>query len=330
MSKPVSNVEIEDVLASIRRLVSDDGRSGAAEPAKQAESAVRASAPQSVERLVLTPAQRVAVSDPEPQGRPTEGAGEAPILLTDPKNVPAQPETESAQMADASAPDRAAPVNGADADVLAKVVQDELAALFASESEKEDEAESDAAEYQAGGDTEDMSASEEDASQALDSADNAEPDELPEEAVQTPEPAEAMAEPRSVRSGMSLEDKIAELESMIGGASEEWDSDMPGDGENAAFAHGPEASLDWEDTPMSGALFQSRRAGHLASMADDLEDRDDRTGSVPALDEEALRSLVAGIVRQELQGTLGERITRNVRKLVRREIQRALASQDFE
>ncbi|AMY70686.1 hypothetical protein [Frigidibacter mobilis] len=48
------------------------------------------------------------------------------------------------------------------------------------------------------------------------------------------------------------------------------------------------------------------------------------------LDEAALRALVSEIIRQELQGTLGERITRSVRKLVRREIQRALAARDFE
>ena len=49
-----------------------------------------------------------------------------------------------------------------------------------------------------------------------------------------------------------------------------------------------------------------------------------------ALDEDALRDLVADIVREELQGALGERITRNVRKLVRREIHRALAAQELE
>ena len=48
------------------------------------------------------------------------------------------------------------------------------------------------------------------------------------------------------------------------------------------------------------------------------------------IDEEALREMVSDIVRQELQGALGERITRNVRKLVRREIHRALASQELE
>ena len=48
------------------------------------------------------------------------------------------------------------------------------------------------------------------------------------------------------------------------------------------------------------------------------------------LDEDALRDMVSEIVRQELQGALGERITRNVRKLVRREIHRALTSQDMD
>jgi len=48
------------------------------------------------------------------------------------------------------------------------------------------------------------------------------------------------------------------------------------------------------------------------------------------LDEMALRDLVAEIVREELQGGLGERITRNVRKLVRAEIQRAFAARDLD
>ena len=48
------------------------------------------------------------------------------------------------------------------------------------------------------------------------------------------------------------------------------------------------------------------------------------------LDEEMLRDLVSEIVRQELQGAPGERITRNVRKLVRREIHRALTAQELE
>lgn len=48
------------------------------------------------------------------------------------------------------------------------------------------------------------------------------------------------------------------------------------------------------------------------------------------LDEETLREIVTQTVREELMGELGERITRNVKKLVRREIQRALAERAFD
>lgn len=48
------------------------------------------------------------------------------------------------------------------------------------------------------------------------------------------------------------------------------------------------------------------------------------------IDEDALREIVSELVRAELQGDLGDRITRNVRKLVRREIHHALATRDFE
>lgn len=47
-------------------------------------------------------------------------------------------------------------------------------------------------------------------------------------------------------------------------------------------------------------------------------------------DEDTLRPIVAKLIREELQGELGERITRNVRKLVRREILRALNSREIE
>ena len=48
------------------------------------------------------------------------------------------------------------------------------------------------------------------------------------------------------------------------------------------------------------------------------------------MDEDALRELIGKLVREELQGELGERISRNVRKLVRREIHRAMASIDLD
>lgn len=43
------------------------------------------------------------------------------------------------------------------------------------------------------------------------------------------------------------------------------------------------------------------------------------------LDEQALRDLVRTLILEELQGSLGERITRNVRKLVRAEIARTIS-----
>ena len=46
-------------------------------------------------------------------------------------------------------------------------------------------------------------------------------------------------------------------------------------------------------------------------------------------DEDAMRLMVGRLIREELQGELGERITRNVRKLVRREILRALNARDL-
>lgn len=52
--------------------------------------------------------------------------------------------------------------------------------------------------------------------------------------------------------------------------------------------------------------------------------------SLDDIDEDILRPIVAQLIREELQGELGERITRNVRKLVRREILRAINSREFE
>ncbi len=100
-----------------------------------------------------------------------------------------------------------------------------------------------------------------------------------------------------------------------------------------AFRHRPpEPMLDWEDhAPRRDSARQA-----VAPRAD--ADREEETSQpvaqasddVPYLDEAMLRDMVSEIVRQELQGVLGERITRNVRKLVRREIHRVMMTQDFD
>ena len=53
------------------------------------------------------------------------------------------------------------------------------------------------------------------------------------------------------------------------------------------------------------------------------------SGSSAPWDEAALRDVVRDVIREEFQGLFGERITRNVRKLVRAELNRALASRDM-
>lgn len=56
-------------------------------------------------------------------------------------------------------------------------------------------------------------------------------------------------------------------------------------------------------------------------LAEGFPDPQARTAvAAPILDEEALRGVVNAIVREELQGEMGDRISRNLRKLIRREI----------
>jgi len=74
------------------------------------------------------------------------------------------------------------------------------------------------------------------------------------------------------------------------------------------------------------SLESSEISGEVADRKPlDLSDIDETV-----LDEATLRELVSDIVRKELTGELGERITRNVRKLVRREIHRALLTREFD
>ncbi len=47
------------------------------------------------------------------------------------------------------------------------------------------------------------------------------------------------------------------------------------------------------------------------------------------IDENTLRDLVAQLLREELRGAMGERLTRSIRKLVRAEVARALSEREF-
>jgi hypothetical protein len=70
---------------------------------------------------------------------------------------------------------------------------------------------------------------------------------------------------------------------------------------------------------------QPGRSGEV--LAEGL-DRVRRVQAAPILDEEALRGVINAIVREELQGELGDRISRNLRKLIRRELAEMLEARD--
>lgn len=86
----------------------------------------------------------------------------------------------------------------------------------------------------------------------------------------------------------------------------------PGGGDNVVMLT-PEMRVDLPERPLG--------KGEL--LAEGLEALPARGAGAPILDEEALRAVINTIVREELQGELGDRISRNLRKLVRREIAQA-------
>ena len=183
-----------------------------------------------------------------------------------------------------------------------------------------------------------------------DSDDSAEPNAAPVK------PARAM--PRNVEEAVSatarteLEERIAELEAAVSRSREEWEPDgsepeaeeLP---ERHIFAHSEpgEDQPEPSDAPSAGPVptFRRDRAEaeapeqpEAAEVGGDAEDAalPERSGAkgtgLAVVDDEALKELVAQVVRKELQGAMGERITRNVRRMVRREIQQALALKDFD
>lgn len=116
--------------------------------------------------------------------------------------------------------------------------------------------------------------------------------------------------------------KIAALETTIARTSDQWEPDgMSRD----AYSGTRSNAMSWQDSVELDAKG--------TPVAEDRKTITSDSSPEPApsqvVDEKILRDLVAEIVRSELQGALGERITQNLRKLVRREIHRALAARDL-
>ncbi|WP_298972349.1 hypothetical protein [uncultured Roseobacter sp.] len=260
MSKPVSNSDVEDVLSSIRRLVSDN----------KAQAGTDAGLDRT-DRLVLSPQHRV-----EDLGvlrlRPEDAVDAKQGLQDD-----STPETPPVD--DATAEDETTPP------------QDTEAAEDAT--------------------TKDPFVS------------------LNDEAFEAPEGDEAPHDAAQVFGVNELTAKIAALETAIAKTSDQWEPDGAG---RDAYAGTQSKTMTWQDsvdldakgTPLPPETGESDKTADAAKPLSDVPVEEQ------LLDEDALRDLVAEIVRSELQGALGERITRNVRKLVRREIHRALAAQDLQ
>jgi hypothetical protein len=303
MSDSVTNVEVEDVLSSIRRLVSDDKRPSMTPVAMPSN-----------DRLVLTPALRVAEIDDDVR----ESVPEAEIQETQIRawsEFGASPE-EIAEDSEGGEEDTA------EQDLIAKAVVD-------TSSENDDD--------QSGDHEEDVAAevTSKNAPFVLESAVEIQIEEPAQEntddAVETDFPVAELAEEQGetaffASSAARFGAKIAAHETVVGKTDDQWEPDDTGDSDYS----GTEApAMTWDDADeMELSVEDTVAATDIASKAEPQAGNAQLVDDI--LDEDALRDLVSDIVREELQGALGERITRNVRKLVRREIHRALAAQELE
>lgn len=358
MSKPVTNEEVEDVLSSIRRLVSEDKRPLAG--LRNAPTDSSQNRPAGLQdKLVLTPALRVAET-------PAKPADEGPLDLgrvarqiwniagakdsapsTDPDTSPDEVAHEVLdRLPDDIAPE--APFSDdyrqddaeqeAGFDTLDALVQDALAEEVAqvdAAAEPNDEAKwRDVAPMH--GDDLDENDTSEGADREADGTEGPAPDvhdDSPAEPFEARTDDMAEQNQAEIDATVPLTAKIAALETAIDAIRQDWEPDGAGTGDYAAA---PVAAMAWEDdieldatgSPLNETQSNQEQTDTASATPPPVSGG--QAGDDSLMDEEALRDLVSEIVRAELQGALGERITRNVRKLVRREIHRALTAQELE
>jgi len=303
MADPVTNIQIEDVLSSIRRLVAEGDRSRVASPAAiphmspAASAASLTAAPSAAllladpattplaERFVLTPALRVTPEDILPQPEP---APEMAHML----NAEAPAATPEPMASPSPSPTRRSSLEATIAELEAKVTG------------QPDEWEPDGSET----------------IPVMDWS-----------AVTPQDPVFVARNSTPLRLVRDAQVSEAEIVVVVAEAEAEPEQ-VPAPEPEIAFhrSHSdtrPDPAADATDAALAADLGRDDQGDY----ADDLDpELASFLASDTVMDEDKLRALVADIVRQELQGALGERITRNVRKLVRREIYRVLASQEFD
>jgi hypothetical protein len=294
MSDPVENVEVEDVMSSIRRLVSEDNR-----PSMKTVIPVTLSA----DCLVLTPALRVqddqdkddAVVKPTIEAWSGFGAG---------------PEDQDANLFERS---------GNDSDATSFLNEQQCAEAVQDHDEQPQDETHEVSE---------VPAAESFVLKAV--VNHAEPEmdapfaEVVDADISDHE-AEATFFPDQSE---SLTSKIVSLEAVIGKTDDQLEPDETG---SSDYSGKETRSMKWDDVGSDSDAYGGEGDNAETDEADvEPQQAAFSQSADELLDEDALRYIVSEIVREELQGALGERITRNVRKLVRREIHRALAAQELE
>ncbi|MBK1635247.1 hypothetical protein [Rhodovulum adriaticum] len=164
-------------------------------------------------------------------------------------------------------------------------------------------------------------------------ADSADAPDTPDEAKEDQDcpPSDADADDATDAPKAPAEDAALDAvdEDMSGAeAARDQAGDSPFDFHSIRVAVGAEKDAAPEDGAAEPDVDESD-ADELGSEWPDYPGVSGAIEETALLDEDMLREIVGEIVRQELQGALGERITRNVRKLVRREINRALAARNI-
>lgn len=295
MSDPVKSVEIEDVLSSIRRLLADGEGQGGGRPAPQQSADVTSRSPVAPSRVRA------------------ERRGDAPLVLTPalrvsgregaverPSRFPAPVAANTGTPGTASADDDFEPADltAASSDKsgsLRSRLEETIAELESAITHRADEWEPDGSEP----------APVMDWSSAR--------------AEDTPFLSRRHVGPVSTRRAAPSVPR--EMKSAP-------QPQAPGpDVEDQQLLSGPQSVAEPQEQSATTANSQPESADPAAKSVE-------VTAPMPSpealVDEDMLRRLITEVLREELRGPLGDRITGNLRKLVRREIFRALASGEFE
>ena len=286
MSEAMTSVEIEDVLSSIRRLVSADHR-----PAHRAASAAVLREPaQAGDKLILTPAFRVlAPTVAQTCAATTSRPESSPPALSGPEPSPAA-------VATAVLPLRPGPLPRLHLGV------ESVARVTAATLERAFGAQSIAWESELGDPP--FALAQMDCSDAGGSASAARVVKFTQPVPQPSPLSRAQVEPGLPKADPAHSRLVAE-------------PDRPGDEQAAA-----EAFAAFETSGSADVAHESSQA--------DLSQAEPSDAGEMHLGEQVLRELVRELILAELNGTLGERMTRNVRKLVRAEIARAMSLRQAE